>query len=90
MSLTNKSARFHLSEAGKQALRGLVPEGDPFEAMVMREDGIGAWIVAGVTSPPVGAPSVPVTLVKWEYLRSVNYDHVIGGASSEIEVDLLN
>jgi len=86
MSLANKSARFHLSEEGKEALRGLVPEGDPFEAMVMREDGVGAWILAGATSPPMGAPSVPVTLIKWEYVRSVNYDHLIGGPSSEVEL----
>jgi len=90
MSLANKSALFHLSDAGKEILRGLVPEGDPFEAFVMREDRVGAWIMAGVGLPPAGVPSVPVTLIKWEYLKSVNYDHLIDSADSgTIEIQLI-
>jgi hypothetical protein len=89
MSLANKSALFHLSEAGKDLLRGLVPDGDPFEAFVMREDEIGAWIMAGPGSPPMGVPSVPVTLIKWEYVKSVNYEHLIGGTDSGTDEILL-
>jgi hypothetical protein len=48
----------------------------------MREDEVGAWIMAGAGFPPAGVPSVPVTLIKWEYVKSVNYEHLIGGADS--------
>lgn len=89
MSLANKSARFHLSDVGKEALHGLVPEGDPFEAFVMREDEVGAWIMAGASLPPRGVPSVPVTLIKWEYVKSVTYEHLIGDADSEVGESLL-
>lgn len=89
MSLANKSALFHLSDVGKEALHGLVPGGDPFEAFVMRQDEVGAWIMAGAGSPPRGVPSVPVTLIKWEYVKSVKYDHLISDAGSEVGESLL-
>ena len=39
---------------------------------------------------PSGVPSVPVTLIKWEYVKSVNYDHLIDGADSgTIEIELI-
>jgi hypothetical protein len=90
VSLANKSARFHLSEEGKRVLHGLVPDGDPFEAFVMREDRVGAWIMAGASAPPAGVPSVPVTLIKWDYVESVNYDHLVEGSDSgAIEIQLI-
>ena len=56
MNLKNKYAWFHLSDVGREVLRGLVPSSAPFEALVMREDEVGTWIMAGASAPPSGAP----------------------------------
>lgn len=89
MNLRNKYVWFHLSDNGREVLRGLIPDGAPFEALVMREDEVGAWIMVGAGSPPPHTPSVPVTLIKWDYIKSVTFEHLIGGESSEVDETLL-
>jgi hypothetical protein len=89
LNLTNKYAWFHLSDIGRQVLRGLVPNGVPFEALVMREDEVGTWIMAGASAPPAGTPSVPITLIKWDYIACITYEHPIAGADSGVDEILL-
>ncbi len=89
MNLRNKVVWFHLSGNGREALRGLVPDKPSFEAMVMREDEIGAWVMLGASPPPLETPSVPVTLIKWDYIATVTYEHLIGGAGSGVDESLL-
>jgi hypothetical protein len=89
MNLTDKYVRFHLSQSGREVLRGLIPDEAPFEALVMHEDEVGAWIMVGPGSSPPDTPSVPVTLIKWDYIESVTYEHLIGGTSSGVDEGLL-
>jgi hypothetical protein len=89
MNLRNKYVQFYLSDTGKKVLRGLIPDQAPFEAFVMHEDEVGAWITVGAGSPPPDAPSVPVTLIKWDYIKSVTYEHLIGGADLGVDESLL-
>jgi hypothetical protein len=89
MNLRNKYAWFHLSDNGREVLRGLIPDRAPFEALVMDEDEVGAWIMVGAGSPPPEAPSVPVTLIKWDYIKSVTYEHLIGGGDLGVDESTL-
>jgi hypothetical protein len=85
MNLRNKLVWFHLSGDGREALRGLIPDKPSFEALVIREDEVGAWVMLGVGPPSSEAPSVPVTLIKWDYVASVTYEHLIGGAGLGVD-----
>ena len=89
MNLRNKYVRFYLSDTVKEVLRGLIPDQAPFEALVMHQDEVGAWIMVGAGSPPPDAPSVPVTLLKWDYIKSVTNEHLIGGADLGVDESLL-
>jgi hypothetical protein len=87
MNLRNKLVWFHLSGDGREALRGLIPDTPSFEALVIRDDEVGAWVMLGA-APPSDAPSVPVTLIKWDYVASVTYEHLIGGTDFEVDESL--
>ncbi len=89
MNLSNKLIWFHLSDRGREALHGLVPEGASFEALVIREDEVGAWVMLGAPTSPPDAPFVPVTLVKWDYIACVTYEHLIGGTDQGADESLV-
>ena len=89
MRLSNKLVWFHISTGGREALQGLIPDKASFEALVMRADEVGAWIMLGAGSSLVDAPSVPVTLIKWDYIASVTYEHLIGGTDLGVDESLL-
>lgn len=89
MNLRNKLVWFHLSHQGRAALHGLVPDRDSFEALVMREDEVGAWVMLGTGASQPDTPSVPVTLIKWDYIACVTYERLIGGNDLGVDETLL-
>ncbi len=88
MNLRDHVAVFHLSAEGQQSLVGLVPEGPSFEALVLEADETGAWIVMGRGVGRKDAPTVPVTLLKWDYIASVAFERKIEIDTESIELDL--
>jgi hypothetical protein len=89
MDLRHKLVWLRLSEEGGRALAGLVPEKPSFEAHVLDNDDVGVWVVLGPTAGGEYQPTVPVMLVKWDYISSINFDRPIGSepGGTDAEVD---
>ncbi len=82
MDITDQVAVFHLSAQGRRTLKGLVPTGASFEAFVLDMDDRGAWLMIGRKPSEGRGATVPVTLLKWEYVSAVAIELKLGTADS--------
>lgn len=79
---------FRLSERGRRALAGLVPEKAPFELYVLDNDDVGVWVMLGPTEAGQHRPAIPVLLLKWDYISSINFDRPIGSEAGSTDADV--
>lgn len=64
MQLTGRTVRFYLSDEGREALNGILPESAvSIEALVVNENHLGAWI----WSPATAGGASDVVLLKWNH-----------------------
>jgi hypothetical protein len=89
MNLRDKLVWLRLSEEGRRALAGLVPEKPILELYVLDNDDVGVWSVLGPTAGGEYQPAVPVMLLKWDYISSISFDRPIGSEAggTDAEVD---
>lgn len=74
MDISGKPVLFHLSAQGHQALKGLIPRRASFQALVLGVDTIGAWILIGAKKREQVDQTVPVMLLKWDYVATVAFE----------------
>lgn len=70
MNLAGQRVLFRLSEAGRDALRGLVPESGSFERFVVDENSLGVWILVLEEPKVTDEEADRVMLVKWEHFST--------------------
>lgn len=70
MDIAGQRALFHLSPSGRQALRNLIPKRTSFPALVVGADQVGAWVILGQVWKNNSRESVPMVLVKWDYIAT--------------------
>ena len=70
MDLLSNTVRFHLTAKGRSEFGRLVAKSGSFQALVLGSDAAGAWVLfPGLREIP-SSGTVPVMLVKWEYVST--------------------
>ena len=74
MDLTGRFVRFHLSGDGRKALRGLVAAKGSFQALVVATADLGPLVSQTTSEVRQGGQTVPVMLVRWDYIAAMTFD----------------
>ena len=84
MDIADRLVVLHLSSQGRRALKGLVPRRASFEAFVVDTDSTGAWVLLGPGSSKPASPTVPVMLLKWDYISAIALEVRLGSESGGV------
>jgi hypothetical protein len=74
VDLLRNTVRFHLTAKGRSEFGRIVAKSGSFQAVVLGSDAAGAWVLfPGLKEIPSGG-TVPVMLVKWEYVSTAVFE----------------
>lgn len=86
MELAGRTVRFHLSPEGKRALKGLVPASGSFQALVVATEDLGLLIRKSVERATRDAASVPVMLLRWDYIATMTFDYQVQESAERVPI----
>jgi hypothetical protein len=65
MNLSGSTVRFRLQPEGREVFKGIAPEAEFLEGLVVSEDHLGVWL-----SLPEFESATEVLLLKWEHFST--------------------
>ena len=73
--ISGRAVLFRLSPEGQNILKGLVPENGSFQAFVVNMDTTGPWILLDSDQEDEENGSLPVMMLKWEYVATATFEY---------------
>ena len=86
MILAGKRVLLRLSEEGRAALRGLVPDGGAFEKFVVDQDDLGVWVLMLNEGTAGDEAADRVLLIKWHHFATATLIHQPGAPVERMPV----
>jgi hypothetical protein len=74
MDIAGKPVLFHLTTSGQRSIGRLLAGKSSFQSFVVGTDGVGAWVLFPGTKGAISGDSLPVMLLKWEYISAVVFE----------------